>query len=135
MAASKDLTYFTENKKMIEDKRRSTADIPTDPYLRCLVGLLQNSPRNPSDSDHKLCFSLFFQGNLHFPRTLNLSCYGLFLLLLFKLKTFQQSTMLCLTVGCCYSAFLRICTSLVEKPVATLLAPTQALVIVKSRRL
>lgn len=33
-ATSKDLTYFTANKKMIEDKR---SDISTDPHLRCLV--------------------------------------------------------------------------------------------------
>lgn len=61
-AAGKDLTYFTENKKMIEDKRRSTTDISTDPYLRCLVTLLQNSPQNPVYRALKIkphCF-LFF---------------------------------------------------------------------------
>lgn len=39
------------------------------------------------------------------------------------------------TVGSCCSPFTLICNSLVEKPVATLLAPIQALVIVKSRPL
>lgn len=59
-AAGKYLTYFTENKKMIEDKQRSVTDISTDPYRRCLASLLQNSPQNQAHSERKTHYAFGF---------------------------------------------------------------------------
>lgn len=124
---SRKYIYIYIKKKVDTDTHSST-----DPHLGWLVRLLQNAITKPSQY-----FCVFSQDKSIFwkPGEDSAVVYYFWFMVCFILKCLSFWHVLCLTVGSCYPVFLPICKSLLEKPVATPLAQTQAYVIVKLRPL